>query len=162
MVSFLFPINQTQGKVICVGPRELLITGIHGVVTILLILASIVNLVKVGLIVAVLGVGILLAYGRLLSCGDTIETAIRRAWQRRFNQRPNSPVHNSSVLNPKNDLRSEGHHSRWIDYEKVLKHGQAGSRIWVTPLPLTWESLLWVVCSSVLIMSLVWIWTGKL
>ena len=162
MASFLFPINQTKGKVIRVGPRELLITGINGVVTILLILASMVTLVKVGLIVAVLGVGFLLAYGRLLSCGDTIETAIRRAWQRRSNQRPNSPGHDSREVNPKNDLRSEGHHSRWIDYEKVLKHGQAGSRIWVTPLPLTWESLLWVICSSVLIMSLVWIWTGKL
>ena len=162
MASFLFPINKTKGKVICVGPRELLITGINGVVTILLILASMVTLVKVGLIVTVLGVGFLLAYGRLLSCGDTIETAIRRAWRRRFNQRPNSPGHDSSVLNLKNDLRSLGHHSRWIDYETVLKHEQADSRIWVTPLPLTWESFLWVICSSVLIMSLVWIWTGKL
>ena len=145
-----------------VGPRELIITGINGVVTILLILASMVTLVKVGLIVAVVGVGFLLAYGRLLSCGDTIETAIRRAWRRRFKQYPNSPGHDSSVLNTKNDLRSEAHHARWIDYEKVLKHDQASSRIWVTPLPLTWESLLWVICSSVLVMSLVWIWTGKL
>jgi len=161
MASVIFSINQTRGKVIYIGARELLLTGISGIVALLLIVAPIVTIVKVGLVVTALGVGILLAYGRSVPYGDTIEASILRTWRRDFTQHSQSVGYGLNDQHPEIDTWTRNLHSRWVTFKKVLEHGQVDKHIWITPLPLTWKSLLIMLGSSFVIMSLVWIWTGK-
>lgn len=161
MASVIFSIQQTQGKVIYIGARELLLTGINGIVALLVIVAPIATIVKVGLVVMVLGVGMLLAYGRSVPYGDTIEASILRTWRRDFTQDPQPVGYGLNDQRHEIDTWTRDPQSRWMTYEKVLKSGQVDKHIWITPLPLTWKSLLIVLGSSFLIMSLVWIWTGR-
>jgi hypothetical protein len=144
-----------------IGPRELLITGISCLAALLLTMAPIATLVKVGLVVTTLGVSILLAYGRSASYGDTIEASLLRTWRRHSTQQNQSVGYGFIDERPESDAWTRDPQSRWMTFEKVLKRGQVDKHIWITPLPLTWKSLLLVLGSSFLIMSLVWIWSGR-
>lgn len=152
--------RQTDGKVIRIRARELLIITATLFLGLSILLSRMGIVGRVGLFIATVGAGLLLALGRDPRSGMTPETMMSRAYRSLTGQEahfePAGGETGSSDEDPSIDVSS----SAAIDFGLVLRSGLENKDLWISPIPICAKTLLTVPASSVLLMGLVWAWSG--
>ena len=161
MMRVIIPIHQTQGKVICVGRREIMIIGICAICGLYSILSPTNLVMKVGIVTALVGLGGLIAFGRDCSHGQTIEVILSKLLRLWISGRV-TPVHKDWKSSLTDEYQQWGDsRTKSVDFGEVLKNGLEDQFVWATPIPITWKSIFSVPIAALLLMVLTWIWTGS-
>ncbi len=156
------PRIESPKSFIALGARELIILGVALAVAIMIVVLKIGFVMRVGLVVLVVGLGLSVAFGRDRQTGRTIEqylvNLLRYQTRARFRQRGAAPTHQ-----PKRAMHALQPESVEADHpEPAPTRRNTMGRMYVRPLPLGPGLLLSVLSFSFLAMLLAWIWLGGL
>jgi hypothetical protein len=160
--SMLLLPQQTDGKVIRIRARELLIITATIFLGLSILLSRMGIVGRVGVFIAMVGTGLVLALGRDPRSGMTPETMMLRACRSLTGQEPHFGPPGGAAASSDEDPGIDASSSAPIDFSLVWRSGLEKEEFWISPIPICAKTLLTIPASSVLLMGLAWAWSGGL
>jgi hypothetical protein len=160
MAWVIFPMLPTPDKAVRVTKREVFILALGILLSSKVALAPVSIVWKAGILSTVMAFSVVFAIGRNLPRGEPIEVYLIRRITSKFPNLhvPSDDMQDNSAawqLNEDPDIRPD-----YLGAEALIDRERQAEALWVTPIPLTWKSLLYIPVASGLLTLLLWIWSG--